>query len=363
MTTKVESKISILNDTLISIFGESLNLARIKFIGLFITALCSAQTVCFEKLAICFDHKAKVNSSLRRIQRFIAEFNLDLDLIAILIYSLLPHDPPYSLAMDRTNWKFGQTNINFLVIAIVYDGVAFPILFKLLPKFGNSSTKERINLMNHYINLFGKDSIKFFLADREFIGEKWMKYLNKNKIKYHVRIRNNFIAFNKKNQRKFNVSRLFSHLKCNQSDYYRHAFYIGNQKCFISGSLAKSKEGKPELQIIVSFESQDLAQNTYKQRWQIETAFRALKSSGFNIEDTHLKDPERIEKLLSLVLIAYTWAYKTGIFLNKIAPITIKKHKRRAKSLFKYGLDYLANQIFSNNLENYKICCNFLSCT
>ncbi|MBN2776996.1 MAG: transposase [Bacteroidales bacterium] len=115
--------------------------------------------------------------------------------------------------------------------------------------------------------------------------------------------------------------------------------------------------------MIVSFESQNLAQSTYKQRWQIETAFRALKSSGFNIEDTHLKDPERIEKLLALVLIAYVWAYKTGIFLNKTVPIKIKKHKRKAKSLFKYGLDYLANLIFSNNLEKFKLCCNFLSCT
>ena len=363
MTAKNSSKINILNNTLNQIFGESLNLARIKFIGLFITALCSAQTVCFEKLAVCFDHKAKVSSSLRRIQRFFSEYDLDIDLIAKLIYSLLPHDPPYTLAMDRTNWKFGKANINFLVIAIVYDGVAFPILFKLLPKFGNSSTQERINIMNHYIKLFGKDSIGCFLADREFIGESWVKYLNKNKIRYHIRIRNNFLTINKKNQRKYNVSKLFSHLKHNQSDYYRHVFYMGKQKCFISGSLAKNKEGKPELQIIISYKNQHLAQESYKQRWQIETAFRALKSSGFNLEDTHLKEPERIEKLLALVLIAYVWAYKTGIFLNEIVPIKVKKHKRRAKSLFKYGLEHLANLIFSNNVESFKLCCNFLSCT
>jgi len=35
--------------------------------------------------------------------------------------------------MDRTNWKFGQQNINVLVLAVVYHGVAFPLLFKLLP--------------------------------------------------------------------------------------------------------------------------------------------------------------------------------------------------------------------------------------
>jgi len=33
--------------------------------------------------------------------------------------------------------------------------------------------------------------------------------------------------------------------------------------------------------------------------------FKALKSSGFNLEDTHLKDSERIEKWVSLVFIAF----------------------------------------------------------
>jgi len=363
MTTRFDSKISILNETLIQIFGESLNLARIKFIGLFITALCSAQTVCFERLAVCFDHKAKVNSSLRRIQRFFSEFDLDTDIIAKLVFKLLPHKPPYRLAMDRTNWKFGSSNINILVVAIVYEGVAFPVLFKLLPKFGNSSTAERIELINKFVELFGLSSIDCLMADREFVGSKWLKYLNENGIRYYIRIRNNFILINKQNNRKYSVTKLFSHLKHNQSDYYRQKFLIDNQTCYISGSLAKNKKGKPEFLIIVSFDKPIESQKSYSERWQIETAFKALKSSGFNIEDTHLTDLDRIQKLLSLVLIAFVWAYKTGIYLNAVIPIKIKKHKRKAKSLFKYGLDYLSNLIFRNDLEKFKLCCKFLSCT
>jgi len=63
---------------------------------------------------------------------------LDMNLIARLVFALLPHKPPYRLAMDRTNWKFGLSNINMLVLAIVYQGVAFPILVQMMPKFGNS---------------------------------------------------------------------------------------------------------------------------------------------------------------------------------------------------------------------------------
>jgi hypothetical protein len=59
--------------------------------------------------------------------------------------------------------------------------------------------------------------------------------------------------------------------------------------------------------------------------------FRAMKSSGFNLEDTHLTDLNRISKLLAVVAIAFVWAYLAGIdkHLN-IKPIRIKKHGRRA---------------------------------
>ncbi len=60
MNTRYESKISILNDPLVKIFGSELNLARIRFISLFIIALSKVQTVTFDKIAIAFENKAYV---------------------------------------------------------------------------------------------------------------------------------------------------------------------------------------------------------------------------------------------------------------------------------------------------------------
>jgi hypothetical protein len=363
MDTRVESKNTILFSTLSKIFGDKMNLARIKFFGLFICALCKVQTVCFEKLAAGFDTDVKVDSSLRRIQRFISEYLLDTNLIARLIFAVLPHKPPYRLIMDRTNWKFGTSNINVLVLAIVYQGISFPVLFTMMPKFGNSSISERIELVQRYIELFGIDTIECLLADREFIGDEWLAYLNNNHIQYHIRIRENFWIEIPRNKHRVKASWLFNHLKVNQYEFYRGIVYVNGQLCYLSASKVKNRQGVPELQIIVSFSKPDKAQSLYKERWQIETAFKALKTSGFNIEDTHLTDIERINKLFALVLIAFVWAYKAGIFLNSLRPIKIKKHGRKAKSFFKYGLTYLANVLFSNNLDDFIVCCKFLSCT
>ena len=170
-------------------FSGKLNLARIKFLALFLCALCKAQTVNFEKLATAFESGAMRTSSLRRIQRFMAEYFFDSDLIARLIFKLLPHQPPYRLVIDRTNWKFGDNEINVLALAIVYHGVSFPIMISMLNKRGNSNTKERIKMIDRYIRLFGCQTIDCLLADREFVGENWVEYLNNNKIRYYIRIR------------------------------------------------------------------------------------------------------------------------------------------------------------------------------
>jgi hypothetical protein len=361
--TRVESKNSVLLSTLSQVFGDKMNLARIKFFGLFICALCKVQTVCFEKLAASFDADVRVDSSLRRIQRFMSDYLLDTSLIARFVFGLLPHKPPYRLALDRTNWKFGTMNINVLVLAVVYQGIAFPVLFKMMPKFGNSSTLERVDLLQRYIDLFGLDTIECLLADREFVGDHWIAYLNFNRIRYHIRIRENFWILIPRNGHRVKASWLFNHLKINQYEFFHGIVSVNGQLCYLSASKVKNRQGVPELQIIVSFNKPDEAESVYKERWQIETAFKALKTSGFNIEDTHLTDIDRINKLFALVLVAFVWAYKAGIFLNALCPIKIKKHGRKAKSLFKYGLTYLANILFSNDIDDFIECCKFLSCT
>jgi hypothetical protein len=363
MKIKVENKVTVLSDTLKEFFGDKMNLARIKFFGLFISALCKVQTVCFEKLACGFDSKVNPDSSLRRIQRFIAEYSLDSDLVARFIFALLPHEPPYRLALDRTNWKFGIKNINILTIGIVYKGVAFPIMFHLMPKFGNSNMQERIDLIERFVRLFGSESIECLLADREFVGDKWLEYLNMLSIKYHIRIRDNFWVNKTASGKWVKASWLFNSLRVNECAFYPKIVRVNGELCYLSASKIINKENVPELQIIVSFNKPDKAQALYKERWQIESAFRALKTSGFNIEDTHLTDIERVSKLLSLVLIAFAWVYRVGIYLDTLKPIKIKKHGRRAKSLFKYGLNHIANLLFCNDIDKFNQCCKFLSCT
>lgn len=121
------------------------------------------QNVTFQKLSNAFDTHSNASSSLRRIQRLIANYSLDSILIARLVLNLLPLSDQLIVSIDRTNWKFGQTNINIFMLGVVYKGVAFPLLFTVLDKTGNSNSL----LINRFILLFGKDYIKSLVADRD----------------------------------------------------------------------------------------------------------------------------------------------------------------------------------------------------
>ena len=85
-------------------------------------------------------------------------------------------------------------------------------------------------------------------------------------------------------------------------------------------------DGDDFLFIASSGAPQAEAIDAYADRWQVETLFGCLKSRGFNFEDTHLTDTQRLAKLMGLLALAFAWTYKTGQLLNEQTPILFKKH-------------------------------------
>ena len=67
-----------------------------------------------------------------------------------------------------------------------------------------------------------------------------------------------------------------------------------------------------ELMIIVTQRMVESAIVDYGKRWGIETLFGILKSRGFNLEETHLREIERLSKLVALLTVAMVWAIRVG---------------------------------------------------
>jgi len=333
--------------------------ARLNFLAMFLIALFKVKTVNLSEIATALNPEAKVGSNYRRLQRFFADFEIDYDVIAKLITSLLPQPTEgYSLSLDRTNWRFGTFSINLLVLGIVHKGVAFPVYWLFLDKKGNSNTAERIAIMEKFMATFGASSIAWLLADREFVGKKWFKFLRRQQIPFRIRVRQNFQVAGKNGQ--IPVMAIFQHLAVDEMLVLpRKRLILGQQLYLIGLRLAD------ESLLIVTDQKPDTALEDYAKRWNIETLFGILKSRGFRFEETHLTDGDRINKLLALLALATLWTFKVGEWLHLQEPLKIKKHGRLVKSIFRYGLDFLRATVFDIQLrmDDFQISLRFLSCT
>lgn len=223
----------------------------------------------------------------------------------------------------------------------------------LLDKRGNSNTQERIEIIAGFIKQFGKTSIRGVLADREFIGQEWFKYLKDNGINFIIRIKKDAITTNSQGQ-EVPVKNLFRELKTAEQFTLEDSRLITGVPVYLTALRLK----EDELLILASSKNdRPHALDYYKERWQIETLFSCLKSRGFNLEDTHVTDRERIKRLLIIPVIAFCWAHRTGEWQHdSVRPIKVRKHLRLSKSIFKTGLDFIRNALFNStpffNLAN-----------
>ena len=87
------------------------------------------------------------------------------------------------------NWKYGQTDVNVLLLAVIWRGVAIPLLYELLPHGGGSHTEIRHTLMDDALCLLSAADIRVLYADREFVGYDWIQGLACRGIPICVRLR------------------------------------------------------------------------------------------------------------------------------------------------------------------------------
>lgn len=343
--------------------------ARLKFMSRFVGSLLKLSTVNFSKLALALKPGVQADSNYRRIQRFMAGFAFGFDAFGRLLLRLLPQKTGFTVSMDRTNWKFGETEINVLMIGICRKGTCFPVVWRLLGKAGNSNTGERIALTRRFLALVDAEDIRAFVADREFIGEDWLGYLKGESVPFFIRVRKNTNVGSEETA----AWKLFSDLRVGQ----KRVLEGGKQKVLghrlhVVGMKYLGRSGEPEYLLLVCPERPHRATVHYRKRWGIETLFAALKSRGFDLEATHLTGEKRLEKLLGLLALAFAWSELVGEWRDQRDPLKTKKHGRLEKSLFRYGLDFLQRVMLNlaEKQEDFLLCLQalinprkFLSCT
>jgi len=276
--------------------------SRLMTLAVLICGVAQARSVNLSHLAGQFPGDALHSSNYRRLQRFFQHEALSQDIIAQMVLSMLNYARPKRLALDRTNWKLGQRDINVLVLALVTRRFRGPLFWTLLPHQGSSSTSQRIALMQRYLDLFGAQSIELLLADREFIGAGWLEFLCKNNIPFAIRVKENMTLTVEGAPRSF-----ASLLRRHRRGSWAGTLEGMRTELRFAGRRLRGGEG-----LIVATNTCDPARamRDYRKRWGIESMFGDAKTRGLNLEDTHITDPAKLDALIGIVALAMTWAYR-----------------------------------------------------
>jgi hypothetical protein len=223
------------------------------------------------------------------------------------------------------------------MLAIVTRCARVPLMWSILDNEGGTSdTGERIALMRRYLAIFGATSVGMLLADREFVGVAWMRFLNENNIPFAIRVKAKMIVTTEDGHRLALGSVL---RRCRGIRTFRAAL-AGDRA---SGPLwlnfaARRLEGG-DLLVIATGARARAALAAYRKRWAIECMFGDAKSRGLNLEHTRLVTTRKLALLLGLVALAIAWATRTAdLLIGRKAPAR-KAHGYLAKSWFRIGFD------------------------
>ena len=318
---------------------SQLSALNLPFANIFARALCALLTgrkISLQHVVNLMPGEQSSEANRQQIRRCLNHQTMQADIWAKAIEKLLP-DSGWVLALDRTEWRRGDTTVNLLVLAVVVSGCAVPLLWTVLPRCGNSDTKERKELLLRFLALFGRNRIQYLTADREFIGRDWTYWLLLWKIPFRIRIKANEYLMagaggEKKAEKK--AEKWFENRACRckpkRMCLWGLWVFVGGKRLPCGSYL-----------IVISNEASDDLWEDYKVRWKIETLFQAMKGRGFDLESCRLSEEKRLSGWFGFLSLGLCWCLKVGQMLERETPLPRKKHGRRAISVFQRGLRQL----------------------
>ncbi len=205
---------------------------------------------------------------VRRFQRFFASCALPARHVGALILALAPKPADgWVLAMDRTNWRFGKTHVNLLVVTVILNGVGLPIAWKMLPKTtksGNSRHGHRIALIGQVLSILPAATIRALTMDRGFVGKRRLGWLTLMEVPYIVRVKANT-----------RIGSAGAAWWCGRNRWKRHAVELhtvfGRKAYFAAKRIHRGRD--PFLAVISGTFRSEEALELYRMRWGIETFF------------------------------------------------------------------------------------------
>jgi hypothetical protein len=300
----------------------------------------------YKRLVRFFDAVAYCNPKLTlRLRQLIAELTLRL----IGSDRRLLGRVGRVLLLDGTEWRIRGSKVQFLTLAILFDGVAIPIAFIDLEKIGHSSQKERIDWFKELFTKFDLAGMTL-IADREYIGLEWFKALRTTfNLEYIVRIKKAIYHDQVNASTGKTQAELVAKLKrCKSCKIVSKRIKLNGIFWYyivLPNPKARHPDEDDFIFLLTSWRNRKAGAQSYCLRWAIEVTFRHLKSNGFRIEDMRIEGRLKREMMMAILNLVFVLCVIEGRkFYDR------KPKSQQTKIDHKAGRTTLVHTIFRQGL-------------
>ena len=228
-----------------------------------------------------------------------------------------------------------------LVIAVVYKQRALPIAWLVEKKRkGHFSEERHIELIQSVRKMIPDGTHVVLLGDGEFDGVDLQSIVNYWNWDYVLRTsETNTLCWE---DYWFHYKETLSHLKPGEVFVVPEALFTHRGYGPVMGLTWWRRGCDEPIHLVTNMQCSDTACRFYAKRFIIETCFSDEKGRGFNLQKSHLSDPDRINRLLIAAFLAYYWIVSLGISAVKQRWRGVIHRKHRCDlSLFQLGLRLL----------------------
>ena len=314
---------------------------HVTTLAAFISGIVGGKSSQLPRIATKIADQAKPESRVKRLSRW-----LDNEQIKEEIYFL-----PYAemlltcLALETLVLVMDGSGVGrgccALMIHVIYKGRALPLAWvvRQCPK-GHAPEALHIERVELVRELIPEGSKVVFLGDGEFDGTELQATLNEAGWFYACGTSKSTVATWE--GLKFNLDLLGSSIKPGMLIELKEVQFTRNAYGPVMVLCCWAKDEAEPLYLVSNLSSAEEAIQYYKKRFRIETFFSDQKSRGFNIQKSHIEDPQRLSRLLIASCLAYIWIVYLGSLCKSAGwQDVIHRRNRCDLSLFRLGLQLL----------------------
>lgn len=294
-----------------------------------------------EKIARKILEPSRVESRVKKLTRFnqnefVTQETFYLPFIELLVAGLA-RTGIVILVIDGSQTGRGCMT---LMISILYRKRAIPLLWQTVKGTkGHLPEATHVKLLERVQGLLPADCQVVFLGDGEFDGLQLLAAIMSNGWEFVCRTACNRILVDGEDEFALNDVGLTRGDCIDLTD-------LGFTRANFQNTTAIAwwhESYEEPLYLVTNMECVGEACHWYRRRFRIETFFSDQKSRGFNLQKSHLSDPERVARFLIASCLAYVWMIYLGVQAKQNRDVMRMIHRvdRCDLSLFQLGLCYL----------------------